>query len=334
MLVLLLLCAPGLLFAQDDETSEALSNTEKLGVMDRMHQYLTGEVIDTSEWVDRFLGKERVGQEQNLSFARLRLDFEEIEEFGSDVKPRLRARVRFTKEGRTSIGIGRDEDGIFDPSGGDGGTIFSPNFDESDEADSAIALGYDLVRTSKNKLSFSAGFRRREDTYQDYLSAKYYFRKGFAENWVFHFRNKLYDFSRSGIENTADLTFERTFGKADNILFRYNFSTRYRDTEPGYFLHDRLSVYHITSPKTMWGYELLGYYQTEDDPETGERRDGNELWLRYRRNFYRPWMFGEIRPMVGWPAERDFDTTWGILLRLELFFGRQAAYSDRLKEIN
>ena len=313
---------------------QELSNTERLAVMDRMHQYVTGEVIETSEWVDRFLGKERAASEQNLSYIRLRLDVEDIEEFGSDFSPRLSAKLRFTEDGKTSVRVGRDEDGVFDPEGGDGGSIGSPRFGDSDEAEGGVALGYDLVRSDKTLLDLSGGVRRRDSDYQFYGRFKFFTRDGLGEHWVGILRNDLYYFSRSGWENRASYTFERIVGQSNNKFFRYKISAIYRENKPGYFFNDRFSFFHITSPKSMWAYELLGYYQTKEDPETGERRDGNELWLRYRRNIYRPWMFTEIRPMVGWPVERDYETTWGILVRLEFIFGSRGAIGNRLKDID
>ncbi len=46
------------------------------------------------------------------------------------------------------------------------------------------------------------------------------------------------------------------------------------------------------------------------------------LRLRYRRNFWRPWMFVEVWPAVGWPEERDWQTVLGVRMRLEINFGR------------
>ena len=45
------------------------------------------------------------------------------------------------------------------------------------------------------------------------------------------------------------------------------------------------------------------------------------LVIRYRRNVWRPWMFMEFWPIVGWPEERDYETEFGARFRIEMYFG-------------
>ena len=193
----------------------------------------------------------------------MRFDYSYVEDFGSKFSPRFSAKIRFKRtDNRGSIRIGADEDGAFDPQGGDGAGIGAPGFQDSDDAKTAIALGWDVARTKRNLLDLSLSLRRREGEYQPYFKIYYRFNYGIGENWVGNIRNSFFDFSESGIENTFSFDFERAFGSRKQFFTRFTFAGRFREFEEGMFWANRFSLYQITSPKSFWAYELLSYFST------------------------------------------------------------------------
>lgn len=68
--------------------------------------------------------------------------------------------------------------------------------------------------------------------------------------------------------------------------------------------------------------EALRYLVSMDGftrPNT--RVENYRAGVTYRRNIWRPWFFYELEPYLLWPRERDFDTTTGIVFRVETLFG-------------
>jgi hypothetical protein len=51
--------------------------------------------------------------------------------------------------------------------------------------------------------------------------------------------------------------------------------------------------------------------------------DGSRVGIRYRRNFYRPWLFFELSPEVVWGKEDRLDSPdFGAMATLEVQFGK------------
>ncbi len=44
--------------------------------------------------------------------------------------------------------------------------------------------------------------------------------------------------------------------------------------------------------------------------------------IRYRHSYLRDWLFFEAAPQVRFPRDANFDATFGILFKFEMFFGR------------
>ena len=107
---------------------------------------------------------------------------------------------------------------------------------------------------------------------------------------------------------------------------------QYREEkESNPWIEQKLSVFHAIDEKSAVVYEALWRRQPAEDSPFDEsdiiapaedEYDHLSLRLRYRRSVWRPWLFVEAWPGIGWAEERDWDTVLGIRFRLEVNIGR------------
>lgn len=125
--------------------------------------------------------------------------------------------------------------------------------------------------------------------------------------------------------------------------------TVYWKSDDGFGASMLVDLDHTPDPDTLWRLSLFGDYGEETDGlewntqaswrhrldskkaisvwagvkgETEPRELLTEGWLRfrYRRNFYRPWLYYEFEPGLSWHEKEDYDTEPTLSLRLEVQF--------------
>jgi len=77
-----------------------------------------------------------------------------------------------------------------------------------------------------------------------------------------------------------------------------------------------LSFLHQISPKSAIKYSIGEYGITRPHVAV----ENYEVTIRFRRSFYREWIFYELEPGVSWLRNRNWDSVESFIIRFELQF--------------
>ena len=299
---------------------------------DRYHDALSVRILNTAEWIDSFFDDERVEAEENRTNIKLRFDTE-IEE-GQGINFRVRARVRLVlprMERRLSLVISGDPDEdiqegtINDEIGGE-------QFENRQERNVTAALWYTFLDTYKQNLSMRIGAQWRDGGPVLWLGPRYR-QLWTLDPWAARYTWSVRWFTDVGLESRMRLDFERPITRA--LFFRQ--TTTYdwdQEDEVGFKLEDG-----TTETKTVKGLNTLGFsvslYHPINRISILEYGTGVEfvdkpknlmnniiVFIKYRRQFWRDWLFFEVTPALQFPWILEYDPVPSILFRFEGIFGK------------
>jgi hypothetical protein len=287
---------------------------------DRLHQSAESLLNDTIRRVDAFFVSEAYDAfDDSKNRLRLRLDADRIQYAGWDASGKVKLKVGLpglSQRLRLVVNDGEesDEDEVV----------------EADEDEDYIAARWVAQRGRKTGLNVDAGVRIKGGRldYSGRLSGRLRYQIGDA--WQGQTSNRLYYYTRTGWRNDFRQYFDRLL--SEDYFLRIRTRLHYREEKSSNpAIEQKFSVFHAIDERSAIAYEAFWRRQpAEDSPFVGsdpvglEEEDYDRLGLRvrYRRNVWRPWLFVEAWPGVGWVEERDWDAVLGVRLRLEVNFGR------------
>ncbi|MBU3024038.1 hypothetical protein [Aestuariibacter sp. A3R04] len=174
-----------------------------------------------------------------------------------------------------------------------------------------IALRY---KASDNaRLSHRLGTGRRGQIYgksrfQDILP--------FNEQLALFYDTELYYYNRDGLGAEAGATLQ--YLSTRDHVFRFNNRYYYRDDSESWFWRHDVQYLQPLSTHSAMIYTL--YTEGTQKPH----RALTEVYtsVRYRTNPTRDWLFYEIEPFVLWLRDEDFKPSYGLALRVEVYYGK------------
>ena len=271
--------------------------------------------------LDDFFAAGQKVDEPNTSFLRVRLDAVRPVLDGFEFDPSVKLRVVLPQtEQRFRLLLSTDDE-------------VSTEADvervarTTDDEDVSLALRFVRGARDSLDLKLDLGLRQREGLLQLFGRVKTEYRGDLSERWSARFSNRYYFFARTGFEDRLRFDFTRKLGSLDHDrshFFRSSTTFDWSALDPGTSIGQTLGVYLDLSARSALAIEGVAVYDTElKDDDTEHFRFG-EFRLRYRRNFWRPWLFYELHPAVTFPAERDFRRTFNGLARIEVTIGGDA----------
>ncbi|MBI4714934.1 MAG: hypothetical protein HY760_03180 [Nitrospirae bacterium] len=104
------------------------------------------------------------------------------------------------------------------------------------------------------------------------------------------------------------------------LLLRLSQYAAYTEDTPGITWNTGISLIRELSSNSAVSYDVSTWGVNHPEWTVQDYRVGS----RYRRNFYRPWLFLEIEPDVTWPKEANGrrDPLYAVQATLEIQFGR------------
>ena len=149
---------------------------------------------------------------------------------------------------------------------------------------------------------------------------RYRQRWSITEKWVFRFSETLVWRDPDGFYSRSRFDFSRPLMSRSALRFstRFDWSEENVEEGIGWFWSQSASIATRIDRRSALLYQVSVRGYTEPDTDPSQYLAS----IRYRRNFWRPWLYYEIEPFVIWPREIDYATTRGIWLRLESRFGR------------
>ncbi len=281
------------------------------GLIETFQENFSKGITSTGDKIDTFFGGERVIQESNGSFVRLRLGTVYARGgevfFERDIK--LKIAIPKTKD-RLKLMIGdepEDENREF--------KNLSDTLDSSTVKEESVGLGYILKAKKALNISVSAGARYHNGV--DYYS-KVRSRKSFYPGkWELRISEIPFWTRFRGYGATTGIDFERKLG--ENLFFRASSSATWHDDTEAYELAQNLTLFQQLSNRNMMAYNVGAF---------GGRSGGVTYVTEYaasiifRRNIYKNWLFGEIQPRALFQKSDGFDLYPSITARLEVVFGK------------
>lgn len=292
--------------AEDNKSLVETGVCEKLkgegeGWMDAAHTFLSVGFCEPSVWFDSFFSDERVDEEERAgTHVRWQNDYILTEGGVWKYVSNVHASFKIPKA-KKSLHI------VFD--GEEEETLQDVVPDNKEEAKGDLGLLYALKESERVnfsvrvKLSPSIIFRYRyewpvSDTFTTRFTQEWY-RRDNADGTIsrMDFEKKLYD----------------------DFLLRQSNSVLRSEIIQGEEWNNSLVLYQHLTDKSALSYESSMAWVTVPKTYTTSSR----LGVRYRKNFYRKWLFYEIAPAMNWskPLITDERTAiWQILFRLEINF--------------
>lgn len=298
--------------AEPEEPGKLLERP--VAAVDAAHEKISTGVLATARWIDSFFADPRVESEvgETLIKVRFSLFAEEDAKVEYDVRTNIRLDLPVL-EGRLNLLIAGDPEEEDDFQAITGTEGAPPELASADDNLSA-SLRYFLVRTVYRNISLRSGLRLRSGTPTLFLEPRY--RQSVPlDHWLFRFTQRAIGLTDGtvGVRTTFDL--ERELRR--DLFFRTTADGSWFSDEDGYFYGLGFSLFQRFTPRRVLMYSWGNSFQTRPS----HRLEEIVLSVRYRQQIWRDWLFYEIVPQLSFPRERDFESTPGIFLRLEVLFG-------------
>ncbi len=290
--------------------------------LDHTHDVLSTNVCATAVWFDRFFSDVRDEEENADRFIRLVNSFEWVENEGIDFRLKVRARIelpRFKKFGQSLslIFTGEDEDEVNNVFPEAEQIIEDNPTTRSETRDKrSLSLLWDVKNDSRSAFSIGTSIRLRSRL-QPLLNLRYRYTHGIDSDHLIRATQNVFWEQDEGFGERTRLDYEMLL-KPESLL-RWSASGMYSEKSEGFEWGLGASLFRHLSPKSSVSFDWTTTGDTRPSSEINQHR----LGLRYRRNFYRPWLFFEIEPAAFWPIEDDLRLNWGIAFRLEVQLGRK-----------
>ncbi|MCW8090875.1 hypothetical protein [Alteromonas sp. ASW11-130] len=297
---------------QIDETSRPLPQNsvenEDAYWFDHWQRSFTDSMDSTARKLDSFFAVEGSDAYKDArAEGRIRLGWEPRTRDMSELDLKFRVRVKLPAlKDRVDLLLSDDDD--YD----DEDTINAvrdPGLPRKEST--TIALRF--KQSDDSPLSYRLGTGRRG---QVYVKSRYRDTYPITENWSMLYDAEAYYYTRDQFGAELGASFQRV-SESDHV-FRFNNRYYYRDlTEDWMWRHEVQFLQPLTDDSAVI-YNLF----TEGFTKPANRLDQYYISARYRTNPHREWLFYEVEPFVLWLREEDFKPSYGLALRIEVYYGR------------
>ncbi len=295
---------------------------------DRTQDYLSRGVCGVASWFDGFFGGKREEEENVNRFVRVTNSLKWQQNNGVDFKTRVRARIQLPRfKERFNLIISGEEDRTIsetlsqedefkekDPN------IKTPKASSTDSGKHSLGIRWNIIREPTSSFSISGKLRFSSLEVKPAIIGRYRYTHGLGPYALSRTTQTLFWYRKEGFGETTRLDLERL--TTPETLLRWSVVGTYSELSDGIDWGVEASLFHEFSPKKALSFDIAVWGSTLPSIATENYRIG----IRYRRNFYRPWLFFEIEPELSWPKMENSDqreATPAIMLRLEFLFGHK-----------
>ncbi len=302
---------------QPEPKKNAKQEEGKDGFLDLTYSYLSRTFSGPAVWFDSFFGDERI-VEENLpgTFVRWRNMLRWPEDAPVIGRSFLQASLRLPKLKKKLrlIITGEQEDEQSADSAA--AQVDTASSTQKTGTQSDVGLRYELVEKRESKFDVGAGIRLRH--LQTFARARYLYTHPLSASLFLRFSETAYLWEDDGFIETTRLDLERSLTKS--TLVRFSNSIIYTEAGQGLLWTPGMSLFHQLTPKDAVSLDISANYVTRPETDWVNFRVG----ARYRKNFYRPWLFFEFEPEITWPrdAYRNRTSQRAVMCFLEVHFWR------------
>ncbi len=306
---------------EPDESGPPYQPTEvaRPPLLDRTQQAMSGITAGAAQKIDNFFGTSDIEEEATITRGRMTVGTLWDERDGTKNRIRLKGRVALPAiNERTSLLLGRGEaNELVDGSGDDNIDTLPTRFNDFEDEDWLLGVGYTRDAKLKRGWSFGAGIKLTSPL-EPFVRATYRWNRTFSDDWLWRVEPRLFVQSQRGagmsVQNTLDHALNERW-----LIRSWSVAVVEEEVE-GVSWTSKLIAYQNLSRETALSYSI--YSTGETDYEVPVRDYGVEF--RYRRQFLREWLFVELLTYRNWPREflsEQREANVGIGIEFEMQFG-------------
>ena len=295
---------------QDIEVEPLLDSTQKT-----VHNVING----AAQYFDSFFGANEISEVSNVSRGSMSVSGQHDQRYGFRQSFRLRARVALPSfQRRTRLVLGRgDADEMIDGTANDNFDTLPDRFNDFEDEDWLIGVGFSRNQTFSRGWDFSVGVRLATPL-EPYARATYRWNKTMGDAWLWQVRPRVFVQSQRGTGGSLTNTLD--FAASKNWMFRSSSILQGEDDVEGMGWTQQFTAYHSISNRLAMSYNLFARGETDADVPLQDYG----LELRLRRRISRDWLFMELLTFVTWPREELIEVrerNLGVGLEFEMQFG-------------
>jgi hypothetical protein len=296
---------------------------------DKVQGDLSSIVQKTANAIDGFFGSDRhTNWEENRTSLRLRVNFDFIEGQSMDLNAQVKLNLVLPAlDDRVRLVLNPDDDD-------DGGNRGEDSRDESE-----LALRFMGRQFGRLQSSYDFGLRIKDSNLSAFVRWNTQLGYDLGQSWHNRFTNQLYWYTDTHFRDDFRVYFERKL--SEKFFFRSRTRVEYfQEYGAELFPEQRFTLFQTINPKHALAYEAIAgvtpfdetWFKEDNISVLDEKYTQYQLRLRYRTNMLFPWLFMELWPIVAWPEERDYETTYAVRCRVEFHFGYLQKYKMQLDE--
>lgn len=287
-----------------------------LKTIDMLHYRFSRGLCAPTQWLDSAFG-DPIEQKKNAGTTIRIVGSQLFQDDGKDSNDiRFKASVDLPYlENRLSLVVGSERD--FEDS--NAGLQGSPETTGSNTSSDSVGAALQWARERSNgwqfriRAGFHGGLKAR---------TKLRLRKESAlnERWLWRFTEEISWRDRKGWGTETIVDFDRPIGpvRLFRATSRLEQSKELHKEGHGESWEQSFSVAAQINKRVAIRYitSVEGYTKPQ------HRVNAYRAGVRYRRNTWRPWFYYEVEPYLLWEREQRYNTTWGVVLRVETLYGK------------
>ena len=281
--------------------------------LDRLHSRWSQRVCNTAANFDQFFGDSRNDREYLSSSVRLYNSFvlTDTDHTFLSFNPRIRARIALPNlEKKFNLLITDDSENLNSLSPSE--EVLPTTSNEKNHYTATLRWIADARNNRQLNLDIGTRFNRGLEFFAR-SQFRYYYIVNEQQRWTFD--QTFFWHTKEGFGEKTQLDLDHQWG--NNKLIRWTSAGTFSEISQGIDWLQQLTLFQKIDSKQALSYTLAidGFTRPSADVEN------YQISMRYRRNFYRPWLFYEIEPQLNWPLEQNHAFTPAIIFRIETLFG-------------
>ncbi|KZX56514.1 hypothetical protein A3709_05275 [Halioglobus sp. HI00S01] len=282
--------------AEPDEGSDSL---------DERRANLDNRAQELAYWLDGFFGDPQYDLDKPESVVRLIAITDWDEEDGAEFKFRVRGKVQLPNVSKKLNLVFRGEE--------------SDDDEELERYDDSVALEYKLNEGTRSKFDATIGYSSRGVR----PGVRYRNEGPFTRNSSYRWVQQLQYTNKDGFYTTTRIDFNRSFG--ENYGIRWDNRGIYGEETEGIEWRSKLSLRQRLGVDTDRPTALSYFAAVNGVTQVEDFTKNYRLGVRFRRQFYKDYLFLELEPAYNWRRkeyEDNRDTVFSINIKLEMALGK------------
>lgn len=279
--------------------------------LDDTREYLHGTAQEPVIWFDNFFAVKR-GPSTASHDLRLtpKLDCSDLEDCKFSFAVRSRITMPHTEERLKLLLTNEDPDTLFDTL--DRRSVTPSNSDDRNPI--SAALSWALRTTEDYNISISSGLQLRRPL-RLFVQANTSGRLELTDELLLTAGQSIYYRTDEGAGARTQIDLDHSMSESRQDILRWRQRYDVEEQTDGVDWTSSLEYLHQVNRDLAWGVGIA----SSGNIDKAAIAEGHRTWLRYRKRFYREWLFWEVQPYLRWDREYNFKNDPGIELSIEIY---------------